>query len=229
MQDGRSKGSAPLRAPKGRARSGDAPPRSRLQELADKIGNEEISGRIRAGNAGRDEMLALIGARLKTAREAQLREISETRRGANWDEWRQMSDRHRPGLSPPEPTRWHAVARAYDLALSAIRRGDLTRGRELIARAEIVEDRAWRELTSLVEVRDLERGEAWDTSWLDAIVTQTPAAGACGEPPELRALIDDIIETKTTMPLIPNRGRSRDPWWTEEEEEEDDGDPGDPG
>lgn len=230
MQDGRTKGAPSPRAPRARARGQDAAtPQGRLARLAAKIGNEEISDRIRAGNANRDEMLAHIGARLQTTREAQLREVAETHRGAHWAEWRDMSDRHKPGISTPEPARWHEVARAYELALAAVCRGDLARGRELIERAALVEDRVWRALTDLVEVRDLERGEAWDLDWLDAIATQTPAAGACGEPMELRTVIDDIVETRASMPTLPNRTRSADPWWTEDEEDEEgEGDPGDP-
>ncbi len=120
------------------------------------------------------------------------------------------------------------MARAYDLALAAICRGDLARGRTLVERAIEVEDRAWRGLTDRIEVGDLQRGDAWDLDWLASVAQQTPQAGACGEPAELRGLIDDLCGVRDSMPDPPNREKTAAPWWTEEEEEEDEGVPGDP-
>ncbi len=230
MQDGRSRVLQRLRgstAARGRA-SKAAAEEARVQQLARKIGNEEIAQRIRKGETNRELLLAFIGDRLQTARAAQVREAAETMRGSHWENWRSIADSHDHETSKPDPTRWHAVAQAYDLALTAICQGDLARGRQLVERAIEVEQHVWDNLTNLVFTEDLEKGVAEDRGWMDDVASDTPQTSSIGIPSELRDLIEAMLLESRTMPDPMNRRRRRDPWWTleEDEEEEENGDGG---
>src|SRR5262245_57132009 len=115
--------------------------KSRLEQLARSVGNDEIARRIGQGNATRDQMLAFVAERLGEVRELQLREVALTRRNANFDWWRTAGDGMRPDHQEPAPTRWRGVAAAYEKAVEALCRGDLRRGQELLDAAMRVEER----------------------------------------------------------------------------------------
>jgi hypothetical protein len=195
--------------------------RSRIQQLAKLLGNDEIARRITDGNASRDQMLAFVTERLAVVQELQDREIQLTKRSADYPLPK--------GLDPRDlarPTRWHATAEAYEAAVKAICRGDLRRGQELLERAQQVERDTIEHLSRLVDT-----GEAWRAGQLDAgalatLVAETPVSGACGEPADLRARIDAILAVQQTVPDRATPRREADPWWTldEGDEENPDGD-----
>ncbi|MBX2796031.1 MAG: hypothetical protein KTR31_00140 [Myxococcales bacterium] len=178
------------------------------------LGNEEIAKRLEGANAQRDEIVALIEARLKGVRDTQLAEVGLTERGANWQHWREIADSHLTEISRPEPTRWHRVARAYEQALQAVCRGDLDRGRQLARRALEIEGELTEQLTTLAPSPDA-------TGALDG----GPAVAAgTAVPAGPRDLVHDILNTTASMPHPKNKPRTADPWWTAELQDEDDDD-----
>lgn len=219
MQDGRSRGQQRLRGTATAKAEAKKSAADRLASLAKTVGNDEITRRIAQAGNNRDAMLALVAERLQMVRDLQQREVSLTRKGANWDWWRLASDAHKKDSQEPEPTRWHETARAYEAAVDAICRGDLRRGQQLLETAHEVEQRTVDELTDLVDTRELETGPA-ETGWTAEAVAETPTAPTVTPPLEIRALIDQILAVEQTVPEMPGRRRRRDPWWTLEEDEE---------
>ncbi len=221
----RGSGAAKHRAQKNRREAA-----SRLQRLVKAVGNNEIGRRLSQGNATRDMMMAHLVERLHLIREVQVREVQATRRGANWEWWRQVADSHATDWSKPEPTRWHTTAQYYDHAARVLCSGDLKQGQIWIERAMAEEDRHWNALSdNVVDTNSLEfqAQSKWESLWVDSLVAETPATGACELPPDI-ALADEIRSVEQTMDDPMNRRRRRDPWWTleEEKEEEEHGDGG---
>lgn len=198
---------------------------SRFQKFAQMVGNEEIRQRIGQGNTNRDAMLDHLCGRLQVMRELQTRELALTERGAQWSWWRTAADNMKKNSQEPEPTRWNEAARQYEAAAKALCKGDLMRGRQLLADAMSLEERAQESLTDLVDQTNLEQDTAPDTSVLgDA---SPAAAGTPRELPKGVEVAQEIYSVTQTVPNMPNRKRIRDPWWTEaEEEEEEDADGG---
>jgi hypothetical protein len=194
--------------------------KSRIEQLARAVGNDEIAKRIAAGNATRDQMLAFVAERLGAVRELQVRELALTERGSHWKWWRQASDSHRLGVTEPSPTRWHAPARAYEDAVNALCRGDLRRGEALLADAMATEEKTTEAMTELVDTSEAWRASVVDPSLFGALVAATPSSGACAEPTPIRTLVDAICAVEQTVPDMPNRRRRRDPWWTLDEDED---------
>lgn len=199
--------------------------KSRIEQLARAVGNDEIAKRIANGNATRDQMLAFVAERLGAVRELQVRELALTERGSNWEWWRQTSDSHRPGVTGPDPTRWHVPARAYEDAVNALCRGDLRRGEALLGEAMAREEETTDAMTELVDTSEAWRAIVPDPSLFGALVARTPSSGACAEPTPIRTLVDAICAVEQTVPDMPNRRQRRDPWWTLEEDEEEEGKP----
>ncbi|MEQ1503295.1 MAG: hypothetical protein ABMB14_13745 [Myxococcota bacterium] len=194
--------------------------RSRLQELARAVGNDEIAKRIASGNATRDQMLAFVAERLGVVRELQLREDQLTEKQASYAWWREASESQRPNTTEPEPTRWHGTARAYELAVRALCAGDVRQGAVLLDEAIRLEQQTTDGLTDLVDPADAEHDAALDTGFLAGLAAATPACGAVAEPPPIRALLDDILRVQTTVPEAPTRRHPRAPWWTTDEDDE---------
>lgn len=193
--------------------------KSRLQKLAKSLGNDEIARRIARGNATRDQMLAFVTERLQVVQELQKRELALTEKKAHFDWWRTASDR--PKNTPePAPSRWHAPAAAYELAVKAMCRGDLRRGEALLQEAVRLEQKTTDEMTALVETREAERAASLDPGLFAVLVAQTPAAGAAAEPLPIRQLLDAILHLEQTVPDVPNRRRPRDPWWTLDDDDQ---------
>lgn len=189
--------------------------KSRLQQLAKTLGNEEIAKRIGEGNANREQMLAFVAERLEVVKELQGREMALTQRGADFD-WARVVGDHHKGVTKPEPTRWRETALAYNQAVGAMCRGDLRRGQELLERAIATEEKTRDEMTKLVS--DTEG--SIDAGAFAAMATLTPACGAAAEPAPIRALVDAIVAVTATVPDPETRKRVRDPWWTLEEDED---------
>jgi hypothetical protein len=194
--------------------------KARIQKLAETVGNEEIAKRIESGNATRDQMLAFVTERLQVGQEMQQRELELTRKNAHWDWWRRAADSMRVEHQEPEPTRWNAVAHAYEAAVQALCGGDLRRGQALLEEAFALDKKITDETTQLVDTREIERAGAVDPATFAAMVAQTPTSGACAIPTNLKSLIDAMVNIEQTVPDMPNRRRRRDPWWTLEEDEE---------
>lgn len=218
MQDGQSRALQRLRgtaAAKAEVRQ-DA--KSRLQKLVAAVGNDEIGKRIAQGNATRDEMLAFVLRQLDTVRELQLREQALTRKEAGFPWWRDVQN---GAVGKPEPTRWKAVAAAYDAAVAAICRGDLKRGQALLEQAVAQQRETTAALTALVDRTDLQADA--DPSELAALVAEAPSSGACAVPEDVRNRLDEIERVEATVKDQPDAPREQDPWWTLEDEEEEDG------
>ena len=226
MRDGKSNKVAQSNEILTSTTSGSDNSAARIQRLARAVGNDEIAQRIRRGDANRDEMLAYVAARLLTVREAQLREFQQTERGANWPEWRDIADRHKPEISKPEPTQWRPIAQAYHEAALTLCQGDLALGRRQLEVALALEQQTLGTLTTLVDRRDLDPAEAPQPGWLQSMVEDTPRSGSCRPPTEIEQLVDRIVDTTRDMPTLPNRRRSATPWWTEDVDDEEDDDGG---
>jgi hypothetical protein len=190
--------------------------KSRIQQLAKALGNDEIAKRISDGNATRDQMLAFVTERLGVMEELQRREIALTAKSADYNAFPRELD----PKDLAEPKRWKAAAEAYDQAVSAICRGDLRRGQDLLERAQKVEEQTVERMSRLVDTNEAWRAGQLDGGVLATLVGQTPTSGSCGEPPEIRARLDRILAVEQTMPELPVHKRDHDPWWTEEEEED---------
>ncbi len=223
MQDGRSKNShrGGARLEGRAARRNKKKSDSRLERLAKLVGNEEVKQQIQKGNATRDAMLAHLGERLRTMRQLQLRELQMTQRGAHWSWWRDAADNMKKNLQEPKPTRWNGAAKAYEEAANALCRGDVSQGRQEMKKAMELERQAHETLTDLVELADLEFDAKPDNGAL-AEITSTAPAGPCEEPEDV-GIAKEIYSVTATVPDMPNRSRTKDPWWTEEEEEEGEG------
>lgn len=197
----------------------DASKASRIQQLAKAVGNDEIAKRIAQGNATRDQMLAFVTERLQGVKELQTRELALTNKEASFDWWRAAGDAGMK-LPEPEPTRWHATARAYDEAVQALCRGDLRRGQELLQKAIEVEEQTTDEMTDLVDTTEAWRAEALDPGLFAALVAASPTAGAAAVPEAIRSLVAEITHVEQTVPDATNKLRRRDPWWTLDEDED---------
>jgi hypothetical protein len=228
MQEGRSKNShrGGARLEGRAARRNKKKSDSRLERLARMVGNEEIKRQIQRGNATRDAMLTHLCERLRVMRQLQLRELNLTQRGAHYSWWRDAADAQKLNLQEPEPTRWNQAAKTYEEASRALCRGDVSRGKHLMADAMELERQAHQTLTDLVELTDLEFDAKPDDGHLADIASTAPA-GRCEEPDDVD-IARDIYNVTTTVEDMPNRKRTRDPWWTldEDEEEEESADGG---
>jgi hypothetical protein len=193
----------------------------KLENVAKKLGNDELQKRIDSGNATRDELLKFLVSRLQVVRDVQLREVTLSQKNANYDWWRLVEDRQR-GIEKPDPTRWRDTARAYEEAAFHLCRGDVTRGIAEMKVAIEVEKRAFENLTRLVEVSERERSMEGPESLGNAGAAQ--AAGSC-PPPEALDLAREIQNVTDKPPSPADMARVADPWWTEEEEEEEEGKP----
>lgn len=189
---------------------------SKIQELAKRLGNDEITKRIEAGNATRDEMLAFVLQQLHTIHGAQQQEVDLSKKQASFEFWRAG-----PGVTPPDPTRWHDAARVYEQAVDAICRGDLRKGQKLVEEAVDQQQKTIDQMTRLVDRSQME--ERPDTSELGRIVAMAPTAGACAEPQPITQLLAAIQHEETKPPTVPTAERIL--WWEEEEEEEEEEEP----
>ena len=192
------------------------PKAAALMQANAKLGNDEMQRRIHNGNATRDQLLTYLVTRLNSVRTAQLREIDAAQPSEIRKTWIGISDSHKPELTKPEPTRWHATARMYEDAAQALCRGDLRRGSSLVEQAMLEENRAFKGVSANVRTDDLRQGED-PSGALMAAPSQT--AGECDVPAGVD-VAHDILCGDLVIEDPANRRRGRDPWWTELEEEE---------
>ena len=184
---------------------------SKIQELAKRLGNDEITKRIETGNATREEMLAFVLKQLHTIDGAQKQEVDLSKKQASFEFWRAGAN-----IKPPDPTRWHDAARIYEQAVNAICRGDLRKGQKLVEDAVDQQQRTIDQMTTLVDRSQME--DHPDTTELGRIVAMAPTAGACAEPQPITQLLAEIQHEETRPPDV--TGTQRILWWEEEEEEE---------
>lgn len=184
---------------------------TRIQELAKRLGNDEITKRIEAGNATRDELLAFVMAQLKSVRGAQQQEVDLSKKQASFPWWGLS------GIKPPDPTRWQDTAKAYQAAVDAICRGDLRKGQKLVEEAVEQQQKTLDRMTELVDRSQMEASA--DPSELARIVAMAPTAGACAEPQPITDLLATIQNTETRPPGGPDDWRILR-WWEETEDEE---------
>jgi hypothetical protein len=193
---------------------------ARVARTSAAVGNDEMSRRLSAGNATRDQLLAFLCERLKVMRITQMREMAQ-RDTVNQIEWRHDIAESHADFGKPEPTRWREPARLYAEAADALCRGSVGRGAELMKRAIASEQQQYKELTKLVSVDDLETGAESPVGQ----VAMGEAAGACDLPPDV-ALAQVIQNVTAAVGEPATKYRTADPWWLEEEEEEEKPDDG---
>lgn len=179
-----------------------------------------MAQRIARGRATQDDILAFVTARLQRVSEIQQREIALTvKDGAHWKAWRAMGDAGLPQTKEGHPTRWRKVAEAYEEALRAATRGDLSRAKRLVQDARGIEEHVLAETTDLVRTDDLEDGASPDPAWLaDAVLSATQP---CDVPFEAHELVRRIVNVTAEMPKMRGKPKLTLPWWAEEEDEED--------
>jgi hypothetical protein len=193
--------------------------RSRVQDLAKVLGNDEIVKRIEQGSATREQMLAFVAAQLGTVRDIQQQELHlSIKGGASFDWWRLAGN----GTQGPDPNQWHKSAKAYEAATEAICRGDLKRGQQLLEEAHRIQQETMDKMTDLVDRQQLD-GRT-DPSGLAAMVATAPSTGACTEPLPIRDLVNQILHVNADVPTAPDNRLITPNWANEEEEDEDDED-----
>ncbi len=219
MKDGGAKARTERRGEAGRVSSDAARvARTKVQDLAKRLGNEEITKRIEAGNATRDELLALVLQQLETVRGLQVQELGLSHRNASYDWWRLAGN----GIQQPDPTRWKDPARAWEQAVDAICRGDLKKGHELVEDALTRQQETIDGMTTLVDRSEMDARP--DTGDLARIVAMAPTSGSCAEPLPIRDLLGAITRVGIDPPQAPNDRDSEPRWWAEEEEEDEEED-----
>ena len=203
----------------------DDPHSARLLKMSRSVGNDTMSSRLERGNGNRDELLAFISHRLRMMREVQVRESSKvpTWEGRNkW--WRAVGDIQKEDVTKPKPTRWIESAALYEKAIQQLCRGNLHRGASVFEQALEAEKRAFDDLTSLIDVSDIDEINVATSApgSLDDIVPNQ-ACGVCDVPEEIEIARRLQLVTEVAQNAM-NRKRKGDPYWTleEEEEEEDD-------
>ncbi len=198
--------------------------RSRMQELARLVGNDEIVKRIEQGSATREQMLAFVAQQLGEIRDLQTRELDLLGQGGAGPMWTRFATSN---AQLPMPERWQLPARAYESAVAALCRGDLKRGQELLEQALTVQQQITEETTDLVDRS--ERDPRDDVAAFAAMMVGAPTTGACPVPLPIRELLGAILGVVADAREAPDVERILAPAWAEEEEEDDEEEPPDGG
>jgi hypothetical protein len=91
--------------------------RSRMQNLARLVGNDEITKRIEQGSATREQMLAFVASQLGEIRDLQTRELDLLGATSVGPQWTRFADGNQ---QIPAPERWKGPAEAYQSAVEAL-------------------------------------------------------------------------------------------------------------
>ena len=193
--------------------------RSRMQDLARLVGNDEIVKRIEQGAATREQMLAFVAQQLGEIRDLQTKELDLLGAGGSGPAWTRLATSN---AQMPVPERWQGPARAYEAAVAALCRGDLKRGQELLEQAIAVQEQVAEETTDLVG--ETERDPRGDATAFAAMVAAAPTTGACPIPLPIRDLLGAILGVVADPREAPDVERILAPAWAEEEEEDDEDD-----
>jgi hypothetical protein len=198
------------------------PQSQKLAKIAGTVGNEAVRAHFAGSNASRDKMLEFLTHRLATIHEVQQREIQACGYTEMRENWKEMADSQRDDVKLPDPTKWAESALLYERAAFKLCNGELGVGSQLMRNAMDAEQRAFEQVSSTLDLREVE--EASEGSGVVADV----GSGDCSQPcdlPDGVALADKIQAVSTTVKDVPDNPRVPIPWWTEfEEEEEGDGD-----
>jgi hypothetical protein len=168
------------------------------------------------GEAERDHMAALVQQRLETIAGVQEEEriLCDPRSERRW--WYDVGDSHRETFTKPEPTRWHEAARLYGKVSDALARGDLARAAGLLRAAMRAEQKAFDEVTYLVDTSQIETKP--DNPWDDGVVPHP--LGEAPVPKSTASLVSRILSDRTEIADPPVRRRILPPNLAVEEEEE---------
>ena len=202
-------------------KSGDADSK-RLEKIAKKIGNNDLSKHLSQNANKRDALLALMGSRLKSIHEIQKIELDEKKHQRDW--YKEVA-RGAQGYHRPDPTKWHECAKLFQKSAQALCNGHLGKGAQLMEEAIKLENKTREEISAQVK-RKMER--------VDKEPTNTPfsigpiSTGDFCPTKRLPAEFDvvnkilNIIDEMPKTPPVPF-------WWDyriageEEEEEEEEG------
>lgn len=190
-----------------------------MQELARLIGNGEVTKRIEQGAATREQMLAYIAQQLSEIRGMQTQELDLLGPGGAGPVWTRTATSNN---QLPQPERWQVPARAYEAAVTALCRGDLVRGQQLLEEAMANQRQITEETTDLVDRAELD-GRA-DATAFAAMVASGPTTGACPIPLPIRDLLDAILGIVADPRQAPDVERILQPKWAEEDEDDDEDD-----
>ena len=113
------------------SRIGDAES-TRLQNVASKMGNGDLSKHLEGNSNQRDQLLQFIGHRLKEIHNVQNMEQLEIR---NERQWFKEVAKGTDGYHLPDPRRWHECTELFDRAAEALCEGHLGRGAQLLEQA----------------------------------------------------------------------------------------------
>ena len=193
--------------------------RSRMQDLARLVGNDEITKRIQQGSATREQMLAFVAAQLGQVRDLQTRELDLLGPGGSGPVWTRFATSN---SQLPAPERWQGPARAYETAVTALCRGDLARAQKLLEDAITTQQEVAEQTTDLVD--QSERDARPDATAFAAMVAAAPTTGSCSVPLAIRDLLGAILGVVSDPRQAPDVERMLAPPWAEEEEEDDDDD-----
>ena len=194
-----------------------------LRRLQASVGNEGLRALMNQGRADRGTMLAHVVDRLSVMQQLQLRENSLLDRGAGF-EWQRQLARDDKKITLPDPNRWHAPTEAYKKAVKALCQGDITRGVQLLESAMALEQKTMDQMSSLVDLVDLESDARPDNNVLDGLM-QVGQLEPIAPPPGIE-IADAILSKEVPLPHVPEVRRPG-PWWArhlDEEEEEEEGD-----
>jgi hypothetical protein len=131
------------------SRSGDSDSQ-RLQKIAEKMGNQDLSDHLKGQGAQRDQLLAFICSRLETVHGVQQKELQEMKGEREWFRNVAMG---KDGYHLPDPTRWHECAQLFKRAAEALCRGDIGKGSALLEDAMDKEQAAYESLPQMVQNR----------------------------------------------------------------------------
>lgn len=193
--------------------------RSRMQDLARLIGNDEITKRIEQGAATREQMLAFVAQQLSEMRGMQTKELDLLGATGTGPAWTHLASSN---AQLPQPERWQGPAKLYEYAVTALCRGDLQRGQQLLEQAMTNQQQIVDETTDLVDRSELDGRP--DATAFAAMVASAPTTGACPVPLPIRDLLDAILGIVADPREAPDVERILAPAWAEEEEEDDDDD-----
>ena len=208
----------------GTGRAGDANSQ-KLEQLAKKIGNQDLSAALQNKSAQRDNLLAFICNRLQSVHDVQSKERNEMKNDREW--FREVA-RGKHGYHLPDPTRWHECTKFFQRAGKAMCEGHIGRGVQLLDRALEAESAAYDSLPKQVEVKLDETEKTPDNAPIDMMdIDPDACCPSTGKPQELE-LADRILNISDQMvESVPIRYAF---WWKknegeeEEEEEEEEGD-----
>ena len=223
MRSAREKNGISRRALENRgqgARSGDVDSQ-RLQKIAEKMGNKDLSEHLKNNTAQRDQLLAFVCSRLQTMHGVQQKELQAMKTEQHW--FRQVA-MGKDGFSLPDPTRWHESAQLFKRAAEALCRGDLGKGSRLLEEAMDKEQAAYDKLPNMV--RSKLKGDEKSTANAPVQLAHVAPGASCPStslPQDLK-FADKILACRDEMEQTASIRRTG--WWikdTEEEEEEEDG------